>query len=196
MKWGFKEELNRKIVHLMTIFFLIGYVLFGVIFNIKIALLLLIFVLILFITLDYIRIELKKKIPLINGLWRKEEESRVGGQVFFLISAIICLAVFDFKIAAVAILMTTFGDFTAAIIGKRFGKTIIYKKKALEGVIAQLIVDIIIAYLILNNWYVILVMVITATIVETVTSKLDDNLLIPLFSGFSGQIISMMLKLI
>jgi len=29
----------------------------------------------------------------------------------------------------------------------------------------------------------------TATIVETVTDKLDDNLLIPAFSGFNGQLV-------
>jgi len=31
-------------------------------------------------------------------------------------------------------------------------------------------------------------MAITATFVESIVEKLDDNLLIPLFSGFNGQL--------
>ncbi len=196
MKWELKEELNRKIVHLMAVLFILGYMFFDKVYDKNTALIILTFVLILFIIMEYVRIELKKKIPLTSGLWRKKEENQFAGYIFFLIGSIICLAVFDFKIAAVAILMTTFGDLAAALIGKKFGKTHVYKNKKLEGILAQLIVDVIIAYLILNNWYVILTMALTATIVETVTSKLDDNLLIPLFSGFTGQIVSMILKLI
>jgi dolichol kinase len=36
----------------------------------------------------------------------------------------------------------------------------------------------------------------TATFVETITDKMDDNLLIPLFSGFNGQLIVFMMTLI
>ena len=38
-------------------------------------------------------------------------------------------------------------------------------------------------------WIIILVMSITATVVESAISKFDDNLLIPIFSGFNGQIV-------
>ncbi|HEY6586152.1 MAG TPA: CTP--2,3-di-O-geranylgeranyl-sn-glycero-1-phosphate cytidyltransferase, partial [Candidatus Methanoperedens sp.] len=98
-------------------------------------------------------------------------------------------------IASAAILMTTFGDASAALFGKAFGRTWIkgLKNRAYEGCAAELIVDIIIGLFFLPNLILVLVMAGTATIVETVTNKLDDNLLIPLFSGFNGQLIAVIL---
>jgi len=49
-------------------------------------------------------------------------------------------------------------------------------------------VDVIIGWIFLPTWILVLLMAATATVVETVTNKLDDNLLIPLFSGFIGQL--------
>ncbi|MDL5502392.1 MAG: CTP--2,3-di-O-geranylgeranyl-sn-glycero-1-phosphate cytidyltransferase, partial [Candidatus Methanoperedens sp.] len=93
-------------------------------------------------------------------------------------------------IASAAILMTTFGDASAAIFGKVFGRTWIkgLKNRAYEGCAAEFIVDIIIGLLFLPNLILVLMMAGTATIVETVTNKLDDNLLIPVFTGFNGQL--------
>ena len=88
--------------------------------------------------------------------------------------------------------MTTFGDMAAALIGKRFGRIWITKKKALEGILVEFVVDVAIALIILGGGslklVVVLIMAITATFVESVVEKLDDNLLIPLFSGFNGQL--------
>jgi len=110
------------------------------------------------------------------------------------------LAVFDFDIALTAILMTVFGDMAAALIGKKFGKVWITKKKALEGILAELIVDLLIALVVLGfssqNFLIILVMAITATIVESLVEKLDDNLIIPIFSGFNGQVVRYLLSLL
>lgn len=198
MAWDFKKEIGRKTIHLLSILFLIIYAIFSSYFNHKIALLILSFILIVLIELEYIRLELRKKIPIVSSLWkykRKKEKSKLGGEVFFLIGAIICLAVFNTTIAFAAILMTTFGDLTASLIGKRFHKIKLFfrKDKALEGVLAELIVNLIIGYMVfyyfgLVIWPIIIVMALTATIVETIVSKMDDNLLIPLFSGFNGQI--------
>jgi len=112
------------------------------------------------------------------------------------VGAIICFAVFDYRIAIAAILMTTFGDLTAAIIGKRFGKHWIpgLKNRAWEGVLAEFAVDLALGYGLMklfqmpNAFIIALAMAVTATIVETVVHKLDDNLLIPIFSGFNGQV--------
>ena len=74
------------------------------------------------------------------------------------------------------------------LVGKRFGRTWITKTKTLEGLLAELCINLIIAYLILGNLVIILVMAFTATLVETLVDKLDDNLIIPLFAGFNGQL--------
>ena len=124
----------------------------------------------------------------------EDKRKKEGGQVFFLIGAIIALAVFDFDIALAAILMTVFGDMAAALIGKRFGKIWLAKDRALEGILAELVVDLVIGYLILGPTIIVLVMALTATIVETIVRKMDDNLVIPLFSGFNGQVARYILR--
>ena len=190
--WDLKKELKRKGIHLLSIFFIIIFVLISFNYGKSIALFVLVVLLIFFIEVDYVRVELGKKIPIFWRFFREKEKDRHGGQVFFLIGAIISLAVFDFDIALVAILMTTFGDMAAALIGKRFGRIWITKKKALEGILAEFVVDVAIALIILGSsslkLVVVLIMAITATFVESVVEKLDDNLLIPLFSGFNGQL--------
>jgi phytol kinase len=92
--------------------------------------------------------------------------------------------------------MTTFGDAAAALFGKRFGRTWIpkLKNRAVEGCMAEFVVDLLIGLVVLGSWPIILVMAGAATIVETVVEKIDDNLLIPLFAGFNAQIISYILS--
>lgn len=146
--------------------------------------------------MEYARIELKRRIPFFWKCWRKEEEDTFGGQIFFLAAVIICLAVFDFRIALVAILMTALGDPTAAIVGKKFGKTLFLKEKTLEGVLAELVINLIIAYIVTQNLTITLVMAISATGVETLTYRINDNLIIPIFSGFNGQLVLLVLRMI
>jgi dolichol kinase len=207
MAWGYIREIARKGVHLLSLSFIVIYIVFAALFGHKVGLLALAFLLVLLIEFEYFRIEIRRKIPVISWFWwvkRPKEKERLGAEVFFLIGSIICLAIFDLRVAIAAIVMTTFGDLAAALIGKRFGKHWIkqLKKKAWEGVIAELIVDLIVGFLILRTsmwwfsgvgfgkplWPVIIVMALTATFVETIISKLDDNLLIPVFAGFNGQI--------
>ncbi|MEA2052153.1 MAG: SEC59/DGK1/VTE5 family protein [Euryarchaeota archaeon] len=152
--------------------------------------------LILFLEIEFVRIDLKLKLPLFHKLYRKKEEDTLSGNVFFLIGAIIAISVFSKEIAIAAILMTTFGDAAAALFGKRFGRTWIpkLKNRAVEGCMAEFAVDLLIGFVFLGSWPLILVMAGTATIVETVVEKIDDNLLIPLFAGFNAQIISYILS--
>jgi dolichol kinase len=196
MAWDFKKEVRRKLVHLLSVFFIIVFVVVSTTFGKRLALFALVLLLLLFIEMDYVRVELGRKIPIIGRIWRKKETGRHGAQVFFLIGAIISLAVFDFNIALAAILMTTFGDMAAALIGKRFGSIWIAKERALEGILAEFIVDFAIAYILLDNWIVMLVMSLTATIVESMIYKLDDNLIIPVFSGFNGQLATYILSVL
>jgi phytol kinase len=183
----FIHEIKRKTLHITSIIIVLVYYYLG-----KEAVLLLLTVyLIVMLELEYFRLEWGKKLPIVHSLFRAKEADRLGGHVFFTIGSIIAVAVFSWDIASAAILMTTFGDASSAIFGKAFGRTWIsgLKNRAYEGCAAEFIVDIIIGSLFLQSWIAILVMAGTATIVETVTDKLDDNLLIPLFSGFNGQLV-------
>ena len=203
MPWDFKKELSRKAVHMLSVFFIVIYLALSGFFDKTIALLVLLAMLIIGIELEYLRIEAKYKIPFISDFWklkRKKEKNHLGGEIFFLIGAIVCFAVLDYRIAIAAILMTTFGDMTAALIGTRFGRHWIplWKDRAWEGVLAEFAVDLVIGTALFNFFlfphaiWIALLMALTATIVETVVHKLDDNLLIPLFAGFNGQIALML----
>jgi dolichol kinase len=209
MKWNFKRELARKFIHFLAVFILLAYFIVSDFFNPQIAMLTLVFILIIALELEYLRIEFGKKIPVLNKVWaylrRDREKNTIGGDVFFLLGGILVLAIFDLRIAVAAILMTIFGDLSAALIGSRFGKHHLkyFKDKTWEGILAEFFVNLLIGigvffkgaffnFSLFYNWQlwaVVLVMVFTATIVEIIAHKIDDNLLIPVFAGFNGQIV-------
>ena len=145
--------------------------------------------------MDFFRIIERRKIPIFHIFWRKEEERTLGGQVYYILGMIIALAIFDFEIALAIILMTVLGDMAAAIFGIAFGKHWIKQVKdtAWEGVIAEVIVTLIIGYLIIGNWIIVIPMALVATFVETIFPHVDDNLAIPVFAGFVGQILKSLL---
>ncbi len=184
-------ELKRKIFHIFSVVFLLAYLLVKEFFGEKPALIILTFILVLFIKLEFFRIKRKKKIPFVADLWREKERNSIGGEIFLLIGMIIALAVFEFKIAVAAILMAIFGDSVAAIVGMRFGKHWLKSvpNTAWEGILAELIVNLIIGFIFLPHWIIALAMALTATFVETVFTHADDNLLVPVFSGFVGEIV-------
>lgn len=188
------HEIKRKLVHLTSIIIVLTYSYFGK----QSVLLLLTVYLIVMLELEYFRLEWGKKLPLFHSLFRAKEADRMGGHVFFTMGCIIAISVFSQDIASAAILMTTFGDAAAAIFGKAFGRTWIHglKNRAIEGCAAEFLVDIVIGAIFLQSWIAILVMAGTATFVETITDKMDDNLLIPLFSGFNGQLVILLMTLI
>ncbi|MBU1975952.1 MAG: SEC59/DGK1/VTE5 family protein [Nanoarchaeota archaeon] len=217
MKEDYKVELGRKLVHFTSILIILIYVVIGQ-YSHRLALLTLTLILVLLIEMEYIRLEAGGKtrlIRFISRFKREKEKEQLGGDVFFMIGAILCLAIFDFRIAVAAILMTTFGDMTAALVGRRFGKHKLNKsQKSWEGTIAGLIVNLIIGMLFLRAtvggalwflqnqlpagnvlWPVLIVMALTASVTEVLINKLDDNLLVPLFSGFNGQIVLIILNI-
>ncbi len=187
-EFSLKKELQRKTVHVTSVLIVIAYFFLPK----TVILLILMVLLILFLELEFVRIDLRLKLPFFQQFYREKEKDRLAGHVFFIMGAIIAISVFDKNIAMAAILMTTFGDTCAAIFGKRFGRTWIpkLKNRAVEGCMAEFIVDLAIGFMFLDSWLVIVVMAGTATIVETVVNKMDDNLLIPLFSGFNAQMLT------
>ena len=198
MVWGFFHEIGRKIIHITILIVLAAYFLiqdslvdagYTAILAKQVALLFLVALLILFLILEYFRLELGWKMPFFSQFIRPKEQNRMYGVIYFLSATVISLAVFDHKIALAALLMTTFGDMAAALIGKRYGTTLIYRNKTWAGFIGELVINLIVGFIILDKIYVIIGMALVATIVETLVDELDDNLLIPIFSGFAGQVI-------
>jgi len=198
-EFSFVQELKRKAVHILALGYILIYVFVNSYAGKRVGILSLGGLLVLFILLDYFRIERGKKIPYLHQFWRAKEKDRIGGQVFFLVGVIIAFTVFNFKVALAVILMTIFGDMASALIGKKFGKfRFKTSKKSIEGAVAEFVVDFVIGVLVFfwgawnfSNWplwLVVLVMAFMASYVETLINKMDDNLTIPVVAGFFGQL--------
>ncbi|RXA20127.1 CTP--2,3-di-O-geranylgeranyl-sn-glycero-1-phosphate cytidyltransferase [Methanosarcina sp. MSH10X1] len=190
-------ELLRKSVHLVSIFIVLIYEFFGKEAVLWVLMLFLVTVLVL----DYLRIEHKIRIPFFYIMYRKTEADRFGGHVFFTLGAISVISLFSREIAYAAILMTTFGDLAAALIGKFYGKRRVFQKvfkndKSIEGSASEFIIDFLIGMLIVGNPIVSLVMAFLATLTETAANKIDDNLIVPVFAGFFGQVTLILLTYI
>jgi len=193
MPWEFFHEMGRKIIHITI---LIVLALFFAIKNHagqQAALLFLVGLLILFLILEYFRLELNFKLPFFHQFIRPKEQYRIYGVIFFLSSTIIAFAVFDTAIALAALLMTTFGDVAAAIAGKQYGTTLLFKNKTVVGFVSELTTNLIVAVAIslafTINIYIPIIMAFVATITETMVDELDDNLIVPVVSGFVGQLL-------
>lgn len=183
------DEILRKGFHLMSVAIVMVYAFFGKELVLQFMTLYLVSILII----EHLRLDFGYKVPLVNYLFRKKEEKGIGGYVYFTLGAIVAASVFSKNVAYAAILMTTFGDMSAALIGKRFGKVRIFRGgKSLEGSLAEFFVDLIIGYAFLSNIVIAFLMAFVATFVETNFEKIDDNLAIPVFSGFAAELLLML----
>ncbi|AKB37515.1 phytol kinase [Methanosarcina siciliae C2J] len=181
-------EVLRKSVHLVSILIVLIYEFYGKETILWVLMLFLVTVLIL----EYFRLEQGMKIPFFYMMYREHEADSCGGHIYFALGAIAAISIFSKEIAYAAVLMTTFGDLAAALIGKFYGKKRIFKQvfkndKSLEGSASEFIIDLLIGLVIVGDPFVALIMAFFATLSETAVNQIDDNLVIPIFSGFFGQ---------
>jgi len=187
-------ELKRKTLHLLGFSYVIIYWISLKLLGHRIAMLILLLGLITMIGIEFFRISEKKKIPFFHILWRPKEENSLGGQVYYLLGIILAFALFEFRIALAVSLMTVLGDMAAAIFGIAFGKHWLKKLNdtAWEGIIAEFVVDLAIGLLVISSWPIAISMALMATTVETIFPHIDDNLAIPVFAGFVGQTVKLL----
>lgn len=198
-----KREIIRKLIHLIEVPIIVGYSVLHFYFSPKIGVLSLTGLLLLLLEIEYFRIDYQTQIGAqITEFFgkfalRRHERNNVVGAIFFVISTIIAFSVFDYSIALLALLLSVFGDLAAAIMGIAFGKTKIFRNKSYVGSLSGLIINILIGFILIPTYpQIFLPMALTASVVETLTQKLDDNLTVPLFAGFVGQLILFWHKII
>lgn len=214
----FGREVGRKAVHLFALSYLVIYFLFDALPGWNLGLLALVGMLVGGIVIEYLRLERHARLPIISWLWRnfrrKKELNSPGAEIYFLLGIIVALSAFETRVAVAAILMTVFGDMTAALVGIRWGRIrpAPFRGKSLEGSLAAMTVNLIVGLIFLRDsargsawwldliregaaggpgaalWPVILVMAFTAALTELMISEIDDNLTIPVLSGFAGQL--------
>jgi len=197
MTWKVLHEVKKKTIHLSILVVLIFFFAIETKSGKQAAILFLVGLLLLFLFLEFLRLELNLKLPFFHQFIRPKEQFRLYGIVFFLSATIIAFSAFDPAIAWAALLMTVFGDMVAAIAGKKYGTTILFKNKTVAGFVSELVTNLVIAVLISLvfsvNIYVPILMAFVATGVETLVEELDDNLVVPLASGFIGQILLLLI---
>lgn len=190
-------EIKRKIVHAFSIIYIVIYYYVSQYFSHRAALLCLIFIFILLLFMEFIKIRYQMRIPIFQPIYREKEKYKISGSIYLILGTIIAFAVFDFEIAVTALLMMIFGDIASTIIGISLGKHWIRNIPGVswEGIIAEFIVDIAIGFIFLKNPIVILAMAFTATFIEAVLNYSNDNLAVPILSGFAGQSALIFLKI-
>ena len=190
---SFLDEVLRKGFHLTSVVIVLVYAFFGKQVVLQFMTLYLVSILII----EHLRLDFGFRVPLVNYLFRKKESKAIGGYVYFTLGVIVAISVFRESVAYAAILMTTFGDLSAALIGKKFGRIRIFRGgKSLEGCVAEFFVDLVIGYVFLANMGLAFIMAVVATFVETGFEKIDDNLAIPVFSGFAAELLLMVMPFI
>ncbi len=191
MAKSLRKELIRKLVHLTGLPILAGYLFICHVWSAQAAGLILTALFLVLMEVEYVRLEMKPKIPDPFNIFRKHEKDNVVSSFFFVAAMIISFSVFDKTIASLALLFMIFGDMAAALIGIKFGRHRIFKQKTLEGFLAGLAVNVATGMLIIPDFPAIYItMALVGSTVELITGKLDDNLTVPLFAGFTGQLIA------
>lgn len=194
MAKSLRKEILRKLFHLMEIPVLLVYSIVRYYWTEKVAILCLAVLFLVFLEIEYIRLEVRPKIPKEFDIFRPKERDNVTSSIFFIAATIIVFAVFDYPIALTALLLTVFGDMASAMIGIKFGKHKIFHRKSLEGFLAGLVINLFVGALVLPAYPIIYVsMAVVASTVELLTGKLDDNLTVPVFAAFTGHALAFIL---
>lgn len=133
--------------------------------------------------LSLIRTLLKKELT----IFKPSEEKRLSSLTLFLVGSFLTIWLFNQMIAITAMLMLIFGDIFSKIFGMAYGRHPLFKK-TLEGSLAFLGCGLICIFILSTalSWSptLMLVGVIAASIAEILPLGIDDNLTIPLLSGF------------
>lgn len=178
-------ELYRKIWHISFIWAPIAYYFFiDRTWGIILAAIFLVF----FIILDVLRIFVIKRgneIAFKHFWWliRERERHGVNAAVYFSLAALICAFFFEKRVTVLAITLLCLGDPIAALVGTKYG-TIRILNKSLEGSVACFVACFV-AGLVLFNFVIALAAALTATLFELISSRINDNLSVPIFSGLT-----------
>ena len=183
---SFKQELLRKGIHACN-----SIIAFSLFFLDQNDVLLIVGIgTILIVVFDFLRIYTKQVQRIYNFLFKEVtrdfESHRLTGASYVMIGALIVLSIFESRICIPALLIMSFSDSAAAIIGKKYGKTKIFNK-TLEGSLAFLLTSFVIVIFFIPDidFTFSIIAIIASTIVELMPkSNLDDNLLIPIVSAF------------
>ncbi|MBM4447782.1 MAG: hypothetical protein FJ015_00905 [Chloroflexi bacterium] len=124
---------------------------------------------------------------------RETEATSATGALYMIMASFLAYLAFETHIAMLAIAFLAVGDATGAIVGHTVGRTRSLKK-TLEGDMACFLSCIAMGFIfyffgLVSDMTVIIVGSISATVIEAVPLPVNDNFMMPLFSGFVMSIV-------
>ena len=181
------KEIQRKITHFIG---LVIPILYHYIDNKQLVVgilafvtwLLLCFEILRYVFPDFSSLLLKFISPILRS---HEKQGKILGSTYFVTSSLLSIVFFPQEIAVASITFLVLGDLFAAIIGKKWGRIKIFSGKSFEGSLACFIICFFVSILVIRIKPVVgFFGAIAATIFELVPIGIDDNLTMPLTSGF------------
>ncbi len=182
------DELKRKLFHLLTLIYIILYWVTPTAFILTGLGITIVVIFVIEITrLKHSRFNYWA-LSLLGGVHRGTETDKVSGLGFTLAGSFFTILLFfgDRNIVMASFMYLAFGDSSAALFGRAFGKHQIIKGKTVEGSLACFIVCLISGFFFLSPPLA-LIGAVVATLVELIPWPLSDNFWMPLVA--SGTLI-------
>lgn len=183
-----KDEVIRKSIHMFSIVIPIGtYFLDRNIVLVVVGICILISV-----CVEVLRFHWDVFRELFNGLLgrllRDHETTQLTGSTYLLIGCFLTILFFEKWIAIVSLLILIIADALSAIVGKRWGKHMLWKDRSIEGCIVFLVSALLCVKIVPDSHFLIgTIGVIMAITVDILIHGINDNLTIPLSAGFVMQ---------
>ncbi len=188
---NYDNEIKRKKFHILSFIIPLYYIFFP-----NSIILFISSLLIFILSIDIYRIRYNKVINLpiiknIKSTIRPYEKNGLMSATLLTITSLIIILLFKKNIAILSISIAAICDTAAAIYGMKYGKIKLLFNKTLEGSFAFLISGSILVFLlksILNiklDIIFIIICVITATIIESITPTKYDNISVPISSAIA-----------
>jgi ceramide glucosyltransferase len=141
--------------------------------------------LVFFLVFDLVRLNWERGNEIVYRylpwLLKDQERRTLNTSIYFALSCLICAAFFERRVATLSIVLLCVGDPAAAIVGTRYGSIRILNK-SLQGSLACFVSCYAVSRLLfdptISFWAAL-----TATFFELISSRLNDNLSVPIFSG-------------
>jgi len=194
------KEVRRKLIHLTGLLVPIGILAFGK----TVTAILIALALIVALIIEMGRLKGKIKLPEV----RDKEQNRVAGYIYYILGSLLTVVIFEPMIAVTSMLMLSLGDAASGIVGSTLERSNVRDNcsrislKPLPILVSMFLVCLAIGFLSSSitqlPFEVYLAGAVGATIADSLAVNvrkrtIDDNLTIPLLSGF---MMSLALRLI
>ena len=181
---SFPDNADVKVWRIAARPFALLFVAIDVIWDRRIVLVVIGVLALIFIVTDLVRLFSKAEI---GAIFKRKEAKRFSSMTLFLVATFLTFLLFPDGISYIALACITVGDFFSKLLGMRYGRRLLYRKKTLEGSLGFLAGSLTASYCIAVLVDVPILFVLigagVATIVELFSERIDDNFTVSIVTG-------------